>query len=80
MSPAVFFRLYRLRSGAGQNQQIIAACTCVLSKRTDLNVVFTHVNNKTAGQVALGGNGYLGGAGTAGQGVNSLAYGTRHRF
>jgi hypothetical protein len=57
------------------------AYTYVLSKRTDLNMVFTHVNNKTAGQVALGGNGYLGGvAGSEGQSVNSLAYGIRHRF
>jgi hypothetical protein len=48
---------------AGQNQRIIAAYTYILSKRTDLNMVFTHVNNKTAGQVALGGNGYLGGCG-----------------
>ncbi len=57
------------------------AYTYVLSKRTDLSAILTHVDNKTAGQSAPGGNGYLGGvAGHAGQDVNSLGFGIRHRF
>lgn len=57
------------------------AYTHVLSKRTDLNAILTHVDNKKAGQVAPGGNGYLGGvAASAGRDVNSLGFGIRHRF
>ncbi len=57
------------------------AYTYVLSKRTDFSVILARVDNKSAGQVAPGGNGYFGGvAATAGQDVNSLGFGIRHRF
>ena len=58
-----------------------AAYTYALSKRTDLNAVFTHLNNKNTSQDMLGGNGFLGGvAAKPGQGVNSVALAIRHRF
>ena len=52
-----------------------------LSKRTDLNAVLTRFNNKGQGQLAPGGNGFLGGV-TAAAGVDStnIALGIRHRF
>jgi predicted porin len=52
-----------------------------LSKRTDLNAVLTRFNNKGAGQIAPGGNGFLGGV-TASAGTDStnIALGIRHRF
>ncbi len=57
------------------------AYTHVLSKRTNLTLALAHIDNKTNGQVAPGGNGYLGGvADTAGRDVNSLSFGIRHRF
>jgi predicted porin len=58
-----------------------AAYTYALSKRTDLNAVYVHYDNKNAAQVAPGGNGYLGGiTATAGTDSNGLAFGIRHRF
>ena len=58
-----------------------AAYTYALSKRTDLNAVFTHLNNKNTSQDLLGGNGFLGGgAAEPGQDVNRLALANRHRF
>jgi len=62
-----------------------AAYTYSLSKRTDLNMVLVHYNNKDNGpysaQVAPGGNGYIGGVtSTAGTDSNGLAFGIRHRF
>ena len=58
-----------------------AAYSYALSKRTDLNAVFTHLNNKNTSQDMLGGNGFLGGvAAKPGQGVNSVALAIRHRF
>ena len=58
-----------------------AAYTYALSKRTDLNAVFTHLDNKNTSQDMLGGNGFLGGvAAKPGQDVNSLALSIRHRF
>lgn len=57
------------------------AYTHVLSKRTDLTMALAHLDNKSRGQMAPGGNGYLGGvAETAGTDVNSLSFGIRHRF
>jgi predicted porin len=57
------------------------AYSYAFSKRTDLNAVFTHFNNKGLGQAAPGQNGFLGGfASTAGADPNSLAVGIRHRF
>ena len=58
-----------------------AAYTYALSRRTDLNAVFTHLNNKNTSQDLLGGNGFLGGVAAApGKDVNSLALSIRHRF
>jgi len=62
-----------------------AAYTYALSKRTDLNAVFVHYDNKNNGprsaQVAPGGNGYIGGVtASAGTDSNGLAFGIRHRF
>lgn len=57
------------------------AYTYALSKRTDLNAVLTHLNNKNTSQDMLGGNGFLGGVAAApGKDVNSLALSIRHRF
>jgi predicted porin len=58
-----------------------AAYSYALSKRTDLSVVLTHLENKGLSQDALGGNGFLGGV-TSGPGVdsNSAAFSIRHRF
>jgi predicted porin len=55
--------------------------TYALSKRTNLNAVLTRFNNKGAGQVAPGGNGFLGGV-TSAAGVDStnIAFGVRHTF
>lgn len=55
--------------------------TYALSKRTNLNAVLTRFNNKGQGQVAPGGNGFLGGV-TASAGTDStnVALGIRHTF
>ena len=55
--------------------------TYALSKRTNLNAVLTRFNNKGAGQIAPGGNGFLGGVtASAGTGATNLALGVRHTF
>lgn len=52
-----------------------------LSKRTNLNAVLTHFNNKGAGQIAPGGNGFLGGVtSSAGTDSTNVAFGIRHAF
>jgi predicted porin len=57
------------------------AYTYALSKRTDLNAVLTHFNNKNTSQLAPGGNGFLGGVTrAAGVDSNNVAFGIRHRF
>ncbi|MEP6589283.1 MAG: porin [Polaromonas sp.] len=58
-----------------------ATYTYALSKRTNLNAVLTRYNNKGSGQVAPGGNGFLGGV-TASAGTDStnVAFGIRHSF
>ena len=55
--------------------------TYALSKRTNLNAVLTRFNNKGAGQIAPGGNGFIGGV-TASAGTDStnIAFGIRHAF
>jgi len=57
------------------------AYTYSLSKRTDLNAVVVRYDNGERGQVAPGGNGYIGGV-TASAGTSStgIALGVRHRF
>ena len=55
--------------------------TYALSKRTNLNAVLTRFNNKGAGQIAPGGNGFLGGVtATAGTDSTNVALGIRHTF
>jgi predicted porin len=55
--------------------------TYALSKRTNLNAVVTRFNNKGQGQVAPGGNGFLGGVtASAGTGSTNIALGIRHTF
>jgi len=61
------------------------AYTYALSKRTDLNAVLVHYDNKDNGllsaQVAPGGNGYIGGVtSAAGVDSNAVQLGIRHRF
>jgi predicted porin len=52
-----------------------------LSKRTDLNAVYTHFDNKGLGQAAPGQAGFLGGfTETAAADANNFAFGIRHRF
>jgi predicted porin len=58
-----------------------ATYTYALSKRTNLNAVLTRFNNKGAGQVAPGGNGFLGGVtSSAGTDSTNVAFGIRHYF
>jgi predicted porin len=57
------------------------AYTYSLSKRTDLNAVLTHFDNKNLAQAAPGQAGFLGGVtATRGTDANSVAFGIRHRF
>jgi predicted porin len=57
------------------------AYTYSLSKRTDINAVLTHFDNKNLGQAAPGQAGFIGGVtDTAGTDSNSVAIGLRHRF
>jgi predicted porin len=57
------------------------AYTYALSKRTDLNLVLSHFNNKGLAQAAPGGAGFLGGVTEkAGTDSNNFAFGIRHRF
>ena len=68
-------------AGNSDSSSYGVAYTYALSKRTDLNAVVVRVDNKTNGQAAAGGNGYLGGV-TRAAGVDStsIALGIRHRF
>ncbi len=58
-----------------------AAYTYPLSKRTDLNLAVTQVNNNANAQVLPGGNGFLGGV-TAygGKDATSFQFSLRHKF
>lgn len=57
------------------------AYTYSLSKRTDINAVVTHFDNKNLAQAAPGQAGFIGGVtDTAGTDSNSFAIGLRHRF
>jgi predicted porin len=57
------------------------AYTYALSKRTDINAVLTHFDNKNLAQAAPGQAGFLGGfTSSAGTDSNSFALGLRHRF
>jgi hypothetical protein len=58
-----------------------AAYTYPLSKRTDLNLAITQVNNNANAQALPGGNGFLGGV-TAfgGKDATSFQFSVRHKF
>jgi predicted porin len=76
-----FNRLDDRRAVNADTDSYGVAYSYALSKRTDLNAVLTRFNNKGQGQVAPGGNGFLGGV-TSAAGVDStnIALGIRHRF
>lgn len=76
-----FNRLDDKRAVNADTDSYGVAYTYALSKRTNLNAVLTRFNNKGAGQVAPGGNGFLGGV-TASAGTDStnVAFGIRHAF
>jgi predicted porin len=58
-----------------------AAYTYAFSKRTDVNFVVAHYDNRNLSQAAPGGGGFLGGVTeSAGKDANSVALGLRHRF
>ena len=58
-----------------------AAYTYPLSKRTDLNVAVTQVNNAANAQVLPGGNGFLGGVSAfGGKDATSYQFSLRHKF
>lgn len=58
-----------------------AAYTYPLSKRTDLNVAVTQVNNNANAQVVAGGNGFLGGVSAfGGKDSSSYQFSLRHKF
>ncbi len=62
-------------------QSFGAAYTYPLSKRTDINLAFTQVNNDKNAQVLPGGNGFLGGVTAfAGKDAQAIQFSVRHRF
>ena len=78
---AAFNRLDDRRAVNADTDSYGATYTYALSKRTNLNAVLTRFNNKGAGQLAPGGNGFLGGVtATAGTGSTNVALGIRHVF
>ena len=78
---AAFNRLDDRRAVNADTDSYGATYTYALSKRTNLNAVLTRFNNKGAGQLAPGGNGFLGGVtSAAGTGSTNLAFGVRHSF
>jgi predicted porin len=57
------------------------AYSYALSKRTDINAVLSHFENKNLAQVAPGQAGFFGGfTKSAGTDANNFALGIRHRF
>ena len=57
------------------------AYTYPLSKRTDINVAVTQVNNNANAQVLPGGNGFLGGVSAfGGKDVTAYQFSLRHKF
>jgi predicted porin len=83
--PNTFYVAYTMLNDKRPNNADAASYGAVysysFSKRTDLNFVLTHFNNKGLSQAAPGGAGYLGGiTEKAGTDSNSIALGLRHRF
>jgi len=85
MGPNTVYVAYNLyndtRSSNADTASYGVAYSYALSKRTDINAVATHFNNKGLGQAAPGQAGFAGGfTKSAGTDSNSLALGVRHRF
>ena len=76
-----FTRLNDKRPANADTDSYGVVYTYALSKRTDLNAVAVHFNNKGLGQAAPGQAGFLGGVtSVAGADSNTFALGMRHRF
>lgn len=76
-----FNRYNDLRPANADIDSYGVAYSYALSKRTDINLVLTHFNNKNLAQAAPGGNGFQGGVtASAGTDSNNVALGVRHRF
>jgi predicted porin len=76
-----YSRLDDKRATNADSESYGVAYTYPLSKRTDLNVAVTQVNNNANAQVAPGGNGFLGGVSAfAGKDVTSYQLSLRHKF
>lgn len=76
-----FNRYNDLRPANADIDSYGVAYSYALSKRTDINLVLTHFNNKNLAQAAPGGNGFQGGVtASAGTDSNNFALGLRHRF
>jgi hypothetical protein len=85
MGPNTVYVAYNLyndtRSSNADTASYGVAYSYALSKRTDINAVATHFNNKGLGQAAPGQAGFAGGfTKSAGTDSNSFALGVRHRF
>jgi predicted porin len=78
----VAYNLYNdTRASNADTASYGVAYSYALSKRTDINAVATHFNNKGLGQAAPGQAGFAGGfTKSAGTDSNSFALGVRHRF
>jgi predicted porin len=69
------------RNADGDVQSFGGLYTYPLSKRTDINLAVTQVNNDSNAQVLPGGNGFLGGVtASAGKDATSIQFSVRHRF
>ena len=76
-----YSRLDDKRATNADSESYGAAYTYPLSKRTDLNLVVTQVNNNANGQVLAGGNGFLGGVSAfGGKDSTSFQFSLRHKF
>ena len=76
-----YSRLDDKRATNADSESYGIAYTYPLSKRTDLNLAVTKVNNNANAQVLPGGNGFLGGVSAfAGKDVTSYQFSLRHKF
>ena len=76
-----YSRLDDKRATNADSESYGVAYTYPLSKRTDLNVAVTQVNNNANAQVLPGGNGFLGGVSAfGGKDVTSYQFSLRHKF
>lgn len=76
-----YSRLDDKRGTNADSESYGAAYTYPLSKRTDLNLAVTQVNNAANAQVLPGGNGFLGGVSAfGGKDATSYQFSLRHKF